>query len=317
MNGVNFMSLNKNDKEARDINLEHAERLDNSSNQIQEVEMQDGSKNENDSGKSKLFINSKTMKIIMGGVVLVIGIGIGVIATKAISTDSIDSVSPDDDFMSSGVSVIDDTTIMNHNSSIDSTSLSENDFDSDDAEVVEQYTFTTDPKVTELTEEYFEEMNLLSSSSDGQLASDWGIILDLFNDYPYDDYSKECHIFWGLSPYYVIVSKDQNDTNHAYLFETDNIDYIGYDYLRDKEVDLRDSKQIIYFRYPLLARTGMTMDKELGDEGFLRITESTKSAMITVTKQGFINGLNKFLHFIGEEKITDQFGSDEKILVKE
>ena len=74
--------------------------------------------------------------------------------------------------------------------------------------------------------------------------------------------------FWGLSPYYVIVSKDQNDTNHAYLFETDNIDYIGYDYLRDKEVDLRDSKQIIYFRYPLLARTGMTMDKELGDEGF-------------------------------------------------
>ena len=58
------MSLNKNDKEARNINLEHAKWLDNSSNQIQEVEMQDGSKEENNSKKPKLSIHSKALKLL-------------------------------------------------------------------------------------------------------------------------------------------------------------------------------------------------------------------------------------------------------------
>lgn len=90
------MSLNKNDKEARNIDLEHAKWLDNSSNQIQEVEIQDGSKEANNLEKPKLSINSRTMKIIMGGVVLVIGIGIGSMMTKGsldVSTDSVPSIS--------------------------------------------------------------------------------------------------------------------------------------------------------------------------------------------------------------------------------
>ena len=76
------MSLNKNDKEARDINLEHAKWLDNSSNQIQEVETQDGSKEENNSKKTSISVPSKAFKIIAGGVILVVGIGIGSMMTK-------------------------------------------------------------------------------------------------------------------------------------------------------------------------------------------------------------------------------------------
>ncbi len=306
------MSLNKNDKEARNINLEHAKWLDNSSNQIQEVEMQDGSKEENNSKKPKLSIHSKALKIIAGGVILVVGIGIGSMVTRGSENVPVDSASSISNSMPSEDEIA--TSMSGAEVPVNSSSLGES---SSSIAVPQDVTFQTDPRVMELTQEYLEENNLLRPDGSSQLTSEWGITLDLFNDYPYEDYSKEAYIFWGLSPYYVVIAKDQEDVNHVYLFETDNMDYVGYDYLREEDVDLSDSKQIIYLRYPLLARTGMTMDKSLGDEGFLRVTESTKCAMVTVTKQGFVNGVNLFLDQLGETKTPDQFGSDGKILVKE
>lgn len=119
MNGVNFMSLNKNDKEARDINLEHAKWLDNSSNQIQEVEMQDGSKEENNSKKPKLSIHSKALKIIAGGVILVVGIGIGSMVKRGsenVPVDSAPSISnsmPSEDEIATSMSGAEDEDTMN------------------------------------------------------------------------------------------------------------------------------------------------------------------------------------------------------------
>lgn len=113
---MNFMSLNKNDKEARDINLEHAKLLDNSSNQIQEVEMQDGSKEENNSKKPKLSIHSKALKIIAGGVILVVGIGIGSMVTRGsenVPVDSEPSISnsmPSEDEMATSMSGAEDSS---------------------------------------------------------------------------------------------------------------------------------------------------------------------------------------------------------------